>query len=265
MSAFDPDATLILVTRPPEEAALTAKSLAQAGWRALPVPMIATRPAPMTPALKAELDAAQRCPVWIFVSRAAVRAARHLLMSLPSAGIRHVAIGPATGRTLAEAGVVPDLVLAEGGDSEALLARGEFAQVGALRVAIFNAPGGRHEMRDQLRARGAEVLEVPVYRRVPLPISAASAARVRASLPILVMTATSVEIATRLAHWLQQEKLDAAWTRPLIVPSARVAAQARVLGFRDLRVADGAGDKALIRLLMSSAPGASSDPPRGKG
>ncbi|HEY3763567.1 MAG TPA: uroporphyrinogen-III C-methyltransferase [Gaiellales bacterium] len=81
------------------------------------------------------------------------------------------AIGPATAAALAARGVVPDLVPAEA-VSEALLAA--LGDVAGQRVLVATAAGARAVLSDGLRAGGAEVDVVHLYRTVPEPVDAAA-------------------------------------------------------------------------------------------
>lgn len=100
-----------------------------------------------------------------FVVVASVRAAVELARAGRPAG-QVWAIGAATQRALADAGIasiVPDGVR-DGAD----LARAIAPHVRGKRVLVPRAEDGRPELRDELRAAGAQVLDVIAYRTVPL-------------------------------------------------------------------------------------------------
>ncbi len=84
-------------------------------------------------------------------------------------GVTVAAIGPATAAALAARGVVPDLVPAEA-VSEALLAA--LGDVAGRRVLVATAAGARAVLSDGLRAGGAEVDVLHLYRTVPEPVDA---------------------------------------------------------------------------------------------
>ncbi len=82
------------------------------------------------------------------------------------ANVRIAVIGPATADRLRERGLIPDL-LPEKFVAEALL--DAFDKTGPVKGQTFLLPRAdiaRIELADGLRARGAEVLEVPAYRTV---------------------------------------------------------------------------------------------------
>ncbi len=84
------------------------------------------------------------------------------------AGVTVAAIGPGTAAALRGIGIVADLVASEA-VSEGLLATlaeafGE--RLGSLRVLLPGAEAGRDALADGLRARGASVDVVPLYRTV---------------------------------------------------------------------------------------------------
>ncbi|MFX9532994.1 uroporphyrinogen-III synthase, partial [Acinetobacter baumannii] len=64
-------------------------------------------------------------------------------------------------------------------DSEGLLALPELRDVRGIAVGLVTAPGGRDAIAPALRARGAQVRRADVYRRLPLPPSPRTLARLR--------------------------------------------------------------------------------------
>jgi len=67
---------------------------------------------------------------------------------------------------LNKAGYVVDLLAENGANSEALLAMPELAQVNGQRFLIIRGQGGREELANVLRSRGASVDYLDVYKRV---------------------------------------------------------------------------------------------------
>lgn len=107
------------------------------------------------------------------------------------AGVSLCAIGPATAAAIelegAQADVVPDEYVAEG-VVDALMAESDLA---GTRILLPRAQVARSVIPDTLRARGAEVVEVPAYRTVPDGAEADHARAAIAAGQVDVVTFTS--------------------------------------------------------------------------
>ena len=127
------------------------------------------------------------------------------------AGGEVVAIGPATAKALRSRGVsvaaVPEEFRAEGALAEAqrLLARRPLA--GPARVLLPRALEGRDVLPEALRAQGAEVDVVPVYRTV-LPQGGAEQAREVLQRGVDLITFTSSSTVRNFARLLGVEDLQ---------------------------------------------------------
>ena len=84
-------------------------------------------------------------------------------------GVRVAAIGPATTQALRARGIVPDVVPAEAVSESLLDALGDVA---GQRVLVATAEGARDVLPDGLRAAGAAVDVVHLYRTVREPVDA---------------------------------------------------------------------------------------------
>ena len=160
----------ILVTRPKEQAPELSRLLSEYGAEPVECPTIRIVPpeswAPLDEAL-ARLD---RYHWLVFTSVNGVRPFMERLHGRGQdvralAGLRLACIGPRTAEELAAWGLRADVIPAEyhaEGLIEALTAAG----VGKQRVLIPRATVAREVLPEQLRAAGAEVSVVPVYRTV---------------------------------------------------------------------------------------------------
>jgi uroporphyrinogen-III synthase len=225
----------VVVTRPSSLAPGLARLIEGVGGKAFLFPAIEIEPLAATiPPGKFDMA--------VFISPTAVRQ-----------GLKHasnvgmiVALSAGTRRELERNGV-KNVIAAEGGDSEALLALPELRDVAGRRVAVFRGEGGREVLAEGLRSRGATVEYVECYRRVrprsdPAPLVAAWR---RGALH--AVTVSSAEGLRNLFAMLEGGPLAAL---PLFVPHERVAAEARRLGAREALVA-GPGDDEMLSALVA--------------
>jgi len=189
-------------------------------------------------ATRSRMAQALACDRLIFTSPAAAVAAAGLMpLERLDAG-RLVAVGQGTARALRRHGAAAVQAPARM-DSEGLLALPAMADLHGKRVALVTAPGGRGMIAAQVQARGAQLLRVDVYDRVPLPVPAALCARLQALDAPAVLAVSSGEALERVMPQLPPA-LRQRWQRqPLVAASARLAALATTLGFAHAHVAAG--------------------------
>jgi uroporphyrinogen-III synthase len=237
---------LLLLTRPPREARVSARALASRGYASLSMPLQYTRNARLTPRLQDELRWAEGAEIQIFVSRASVVAACALAPGAVSAAVLRFAIGRASAEALASHGHACFAAPADAEDSQGLLDLPALAAVAGRHVVLWIAPGGRQLIAQTLRERGAEVHAIAVYQRVDLDPKPALLQRLQEVADRLILTTTSAALTARLAHTLRAHGLSELMQRPLIVASERIAVAAEALGFERVYVARGASPEALI-------------------
>ena len=105
----------------------------------------------------------------LYTSPNAVAAAAALQTLKARKGQQVLAVGSVTRRALHRLGVAADAP--ERMDSEGLLAMPQLAHVAGRRIALVTGAGGRDRLAPALRQRGAQVLRVDVYARVPLALA----------------------------------------------------------------------------------------------
>jgi uroporphyrinogen-III synthase len=238
----------IVVTRPAGQADALCAAIAARGGNPLHLPLLEIDAHdPGDPARAALRSGAEFA---IFTSPNAVR---FLADHLPPAALAEktslVAIGPGTARALSEAGCNEVLMPPAGASSEALLDHPRLADMSGSRVLLIKGVGGRTLLADSLRARGAEVIAVEVYRREAAD-SAAALGRLLDSEGADAFVVTSVEALEHMAAMAGTERVAALRSAQLVVPSERVVKQAAALGFRPAPVvAADAGDTALLQAL----------------
>jgi uroporphyrinogen-III synthase len=176
---------------------------------------------------------------------------------------RHAAIGRATARALERQGLAvaarPDQASSEG-----LLDLPEFADLAGRRMLLIKGRGGRELLRDSARARGAEVLELEVYRRSAARAEPPTVARLHSALSgneSIVIAATSVETLDSLLEQIPATDGPALRSRTLLVPGARVAAAAAGRGWTGAILEAGSAEDetmlaAVVRFAAGSSPAA---------
>jgi uroporphyrinogen-III synthase len=237
----------VVSLRPSGDHAAMRRAAAAHGWRTVALSPwrivvhndVATRDA-LCDALKAEIV--------IVTSPAAARATASL------ATLRHrrdqiwCAVGSGTARTLQRAGVAK-VETPMRMDSEGLLALPIFADVVGRRIALLTAPGGRDRIAPSLRARGATLLRVDVYARVPMQPNAATLARLRAIRSRCLLPLSSGEALQHLLRVLPEDCATQLRAARVMAASERLAQLAHSLGCCDVHLAAGPGPRQLLKLL----------------
>ena len=243
----------VFVARPAGQARAIASRLRALGADPVALPTASLRATDEPEAAIAALGAAASAAAVVFVSPAAVRYAFRLLPALsPSHAI---AVGPTTQRLLARHGI--DAVVPARFDSEGVLALPMLQSVRGRTIVIVGAPGGRDAIRSALAARGATVEFAAVYRRArPRWTAAHRRAIERASSRSALVVSSSDALAV-LAQLGGDSFVTRFRHRQLVVPSERVEAAARSIGFARIVRASSALPAALVDALVAANPGES--------
>ena len=242
----------VLVTRPQQQSAPLCRLLETFGASAFPFPALEIKPLTERRALAARLGPLENFDLIVFVSANAVRFGATLLeqkRDLPLA-----AIGPATARTLNQAGYRVGVQPADGFDSESLLRHPKLEHLAGSRILLIKGSGGRELLQEELARRGAIITLADVYRRERASPSSADLSVLEALFAesaVQVITATSAETAHNLLELatpaLRAEFERACW----VVPSERVAARLRDHGVTGpLLLADSAEDQDLVAAIV---------------
>ncbi|MEN0106592.1 MAG: uroporphyrinogen-III synthase [Pseudomonas sp.] len=251
----------LLLTRPAEECAALAATLAEQGVFSSSLPLLEIEPVAPTPAQHAMVQQLDHyCAVFV-VSKPAARlglALLHQHWPQPPANQPWFSVGAATGQLLAQSGL-PVSYPSQGDDSEALLALPELQRAlrasAQPRVLILRGEGGREALADCLRGQGVTVDYLPLYRRrLPHYAVAALPTRVYAER----LNGLVVSSGQGFQHLLSLAGED--WPRlaqlPLFVPSPRVAEMATAAGALAVVDCRGASAAALLAALRDHAPAA---------
>ena len=248
----------VLVTRPQAQQQALCDAIEAAGGLAVKLPLLAISPltaAAETQDLRTRIQNLDHYQLLIFVSSNAANYGAEWINTywpqFPSA-IEVIAVGPTT------AGLVTDLLgcavtkSAAGMTSEDLLALPALRDVNGKRIGILRGRGGRELLAESLRAKGAEVDYLEVYRRSPVRYTSDEINQLLRAASLDVLSITSGESLLQLLAILGDNKAEMSLL-PLLVPSLRVAEQAQQAGFNSVINANGADASSFIAALQSLA------------
>ncbi|MGB1140905.1 MAG: uroporphyrinogen-III synthase [Halioglobus sp.] len=243
----------VLVTRPEGEAARDlCDQLEALGYAVAHQPLLELTAIDELPAEQRQrvldLDLYQHV---IFISANAVRFGMEYLQDYwPQwpVGLNWYAIGSATAARLARYDV---RAITPGSDmtSEGLLAVPELASVAGERVLIVKGEGGRDKLASVLTGRGAQVDTLACYRRARPAMSRETFLGTLRNQKVGTILVTSGEGLAFLAELLSPQETSKLGQLNIIVPSARVAQQARDAGFTRVVTAANASDAAMLHAL----------------
>ncbi len=223
----------IVVTRARAQADELAGALAALGAEVIAAPVIRIEPLPDLTPLRAALADLARYSWIVFTSRNTVDVVCDQLagwgLTAAALAARPVAaIGPATAEALSQRGIPPALVppkfVAES-VVEALAARGSLA---GARVLLPRAEQARDALPDGLRALGAVVDVIPVYRTVAAAGNGADLAAQLLAGRVDAVTFTSSSTVQHFVELVGREAAASRYAAAVIGPVT--AATARELG-----------------------------------
>ncbi|WOD06459.1 uroporphyrinogen-III synthase [Marinomonas sp. GJ51-6] len=237
----------ILITRPEPENSVTCNTLSSIGLSPVSLPMLEIQ------ALQGEDEEAKiRSQIFnidefhyvIFVSKNAARYAAEWLDTcwpmLPEK-IHWIGIGQGTTNALIREGI--PALSNPGHTSEALLDWLKPVKMSGQKVLIVRGVGGRTELGDKLKEKGAKISYLSLYERKKPEYHA----QTFFMLPdINLIWVTSGENLSNLSEYVSQYKPE--WKAlPILTPSLRVNQQAINMGWINASCADGADDNSLLK------------------
>jgi uroporphyrinogen-III synthase len=237
----------VIITRPARQAGGIARQLAALGATPIIFPAIIILP----PANHASLDSIHatldRYDIAIFISANAVEYGVPAPNIWP-AKLLTLAPGPGTASALAATGIADVRIPASTYDSEGMLALPELREVDGKHIVIFRGDGGRGDLGETLRVRGARVTYVECYRRAVPATGAAGLSEVLSEGRAQALTLTSSEGLDNLCTLLDADDLQKLRQIPTFVPHPRIAEHARKRGFAPIET--GGADAGLIAGLL---------------
>jgi uroporphyrinogen-III synthase len=228
----------VLVTRPAAQAASLCQRINAAGGLVLPFPVLEIQALTPPPVHLASVYAL------VFVSVNAVVHGLPLLRPYLTPQHKIIAVGEKTAHALADYPQV--LTPPTQFDSDGMLALPALQDVAGKHILIVRGEGGREVLSAGLRARGAMVDYLHVYRRVCPPFTPAPWQEQGAVDVIIASSGTGLEnIFTLLGSypWLT-EKI-------FVVISARLAEAATARGIKQVHTAARADDDGLFDALFA--------------
>lgn len=243
----------VLVTRPAHQAEPLCRALTALGARVTRFPTIAIASPADPDALKPNLQRLDGAAWAVFVSPNAVHALMSRLREQGQdwpPGIRTAAVGPGTAAALREHGAAVTCVPASGADAETLLAEPGFQPAPGERVAVVKGEGGRAVLGQGLAARGIDVVELAVYRRMMPDTDPAVLDAARAGGTLDVAVVTSVEALENLVAMAGPGRRAYVVGMGLVAMSRRVADRGTELGFGNgIVIPSGTGPQALAEAV----------------
>ena len=235
----------VVVTRSVEDVDRLAERLTSAGHVAVKLPLLAIE------AIQSSLDIDNLPRTTVAIIYTSGNAVRHGFEAISQATINEasmtIAVGAKTRDALSKKGVRAESPARE--DSEGILALFESLDQSPTHVVLVKGQGGRDLIETRLNHLGICLTIIECYRRVWPDVPEANfLSAVSIESPSIIHVASG-ETLTRLTDLCWAHGVDALNTHTLVVPSQRVADQARELGWQSRIVADGAGDEALLEAV----------------
>ncbi len=231
----------MLVTRPQPQGERLSANLQALGAESFCLPMVEIQPLDIShlPILKEEGSFNKIVAI-------SIPAAELALKQLPPSlfGGEWFTPGNGTAKALSAQGIqahFPDSEFT----SEAMLALPQLQSVDNEQILLLKGEGGRTMLADTLTSRGAQVSSLELYRRACPEYPAGTLDLQLNNRQINAVVATSSQI---VSHLLQLS--DTVRTIPCIVPSERIANEARDRGLSRVVVSQSAGDQDIADSLL---------------
>jgi uroporphyrinogen-III synthase len=247
----------VLVTRPAHQAENLSRLIEKSGGVAVRLPTIAIVECDDLFVIQKKLTRLDSFQWLIFISANAVNfALKANDGKIPQCKMRQIAaIGKATANALEIAGVSVDLSTGQPYTSEALLAMPDMQHMQGQGILIVRGEGGREELANTLRRRGADVHYLNVYKRIIPSTDNTHVIALLEQHKLDVITATSGEVLQNLLIMLGAAHHRQLFSLPLVVVSDRIKLLATDMGFKRIAVASSPSDEAILETINQSNRG----------
>ena len=232
----------VVLTRQIKDSEALASQLREQGVETLQFPWMAIEPLPVDS--QGRRSAERNETVLVFTSSNAVRYGLDAVRDLASDDTCAViAVGKRTLEALQSESI--DAIAPEREDSEGILELPVFQNAMIDRVMVVKGEGGRDLLQRALIDRGLKVIDLNCYRRYWPAVDVDKLDQ------FLEDGASLIHVASGEAVVRLTDLVSIAVQRQarLVVPSERVAHQARALGWHKVEEAEGAGDAAFIEVF----------------
>lgn len=243
----------VLVTRPAGQEVPLCAALQKLGYKVCHQPLIELQALDdIGPAARSMIEQLERYQHIIFISANAVRFGMDYLADYwpqwPLGGYWY-SVGSGTARALAHWDVTALTPAAGEMTSEGLLRLPSLSVLAGQRVLIVKGEGGRDLLHKQMEQLGAQVDQLVCYRRLPVVLAPGELAVRLRQWQVNAILLSSGQGLDSLLTLISREESTNLGEITLLVPSQRVAAQARAAGFERLLVADNASDGAMLQAM----------------
>jgi len=245
----------VVITRPRHQAAALAQGIEQRGGGTRLVPVLQILPAEDAAAARRTFHQLANYHLCIFISRNAVEHGLALLPAhQPWPGETAVAaVGHSTARALRDRGITVAITPEHEYSTEGLLAHPQLQALSGQRILIVRGVGGREVLASQLRARGAQVDYVEVYRRALPEVDVAPLVTDLRQHVVDFIVVTSSEGLQNLFTLLGPAQAPLLYSAVFVVLSERTAQTARDMGIEPKPlVAAPASDDGIIATLIEA-------------
>ena len=232
----------VVLTRQIKDSEALASQLREQGVETLQFPLMAIEPLPVDS--QGRRSAERDETVLVFTSSNAVRYGLDAVRDLASDDTCAViAVGNRTLEALQSESI--DAIAPEREDSEGILELPIFQNAMIDRVMVVKGEGGRDLLQRALIDRGLKVIDLNCYRRYWPAVDVDKLDQFLEDGASLIHAASG-EAVVRLTDLVS---IAVQRQARLVVPSERVAHQARALGWHKVEEAEGAGDAAFIEVF----------------
>ncbi|OLQ93672.1 uroporphyrinogen-III synthase [Vibrio ponticus] len=238
----------VLVTRPGKQGLALCRQLEELGIKAIHHPLITIQAGEQLSSLKQQLPLAD---IIIAVSQHTVEFTHQALtnanLNWPNTAV-YLAVGQKSAQFLSKA-VNQKVHYPEVSDSENLLNLPLLQQVSGKRIIILRGNGGRELIYETLRERGAIVEYCEVYKRENLAFHSEIAVPFWQDRQIKQLIITSSGQLSFFIEQIAPQYRDWIFQLVLLVPSERIAIEARRVGFQTVVNTGSASNKDLLASL----------------
>ncbi|WP_136419335.1 uroporphyrinogen-III synthase [Herbaspirillum sp. ST 5-3] len=252
----------VVVTRPLAQARQLARRIVEQGREAVVFPLLDIQPLPDQSKLKAVLDDLASYAMVAFVSPNAIDAAFSILKEWPKE-VAIAVMGEGSKLALANHGLtstnanIISPIDPHRTDSQTLLEVLDLEALRGKRVLIVRGETGRELLADALRDQGVQVEQIAAYRRAAPVLDQPAREQLLRLLDCegdwIITSSEALRILADMVRGLAGDQgVVKLQQQRLIVPHARIAENARMLGFVKL-TQTGSGDEQLLAALQFRA------------